>query len=531
MRICSKLLVLILGLATLVCQSPVTMAAPNSLDPDNCKLPYVNNREDYPPSTTRIGWPLTQERIPGSGIQRILVIPIDFSDSPSSETPESLMSKIVQPERVERFYSFQSNGSLTLQISVLKSVLRMPLKSDEYGFWNQSRDSWALDGPKLESDLNGVLGRFEKDFNYSSVAILVTGGSKAFKSMPASGWALTYRDQDFAFGQPNLKNVMYLNDKDGGSLSDVFIHEFGHLLGFVDLYSSGFLGDSTGPFDVMAYPWEKSKSFLGWNLWLKGWIKDSQVICLNFKSQVDSEIELSSLIGSGKTRLVILRESSSSAIAIEARLGSEYDQLGDSVGLLVYRIRSGAVSPERPVQIIPHKNTVTTKEFSPDFPDTERFRYAPLTQGKYLRERSLIIENREQSKTRVLAVLSWGSSANTRQRLIDNEVNAIAEKQLADRKAKEDAEAKLAKEAQTKSEAEAKLAKEAVAKSEAASKAATEASTALSLELEKVRKELSLLSSQMASLNTSLKAAQSENSSLRKRLATFCKVKPKPKGC
>jgi hypothetical protein len=455
------------GVLSSVFQAIPSFAAPNALDPVNCKIPYVNNRQGWPDDPVRIGWPLPQERMPGSGLQKILFLPIDFSDAPSKLTPEGLVSKVVQPENAKKFYSFQSNGSLTLQTDVHKSVLRMPQTSDEYGFWSQNRDSWILDGPKLDSDIRGVLGSFEKNFNYSSVVILVTGGSKAFNAMGTNGWAVIYGERDLAFGQPNLKNTMYLVDRDGSSMSDVFIHELGHNLGFIDLYSMGYKGDSTGPFDVMAYPGESSKSFLGWNQWLKGWIKESQVVCLNSDVLADSEIALSSLIGNGETRLIVIKESSSSAIVVEARLETEFDQMGENAGLLVYRIRPNAVRPERPVQIIPHKNIATTKAFSPDFRDTERFRSAPLTEGKYLREGSIIIENQKQSKTLVRTLISWGLNANTRQQQIDSQAKAAAEL-----KAKQEAGAIAAAELKAKEEADAKAAAELKVKLEAAAKAA-----------------------------------------------------------
>jgi M6 family metalloprotease-like protein len=457
-----------IGVLSLILQPTLSYAVPNSIDVVNCKLPHVSNTVGFP-SLVRIGFPLPQERVQGSGVQRTLFVPIDFPDAPSKETPEGLISKIVQPENARKFYSLQSNGLLTLQNDVHKSVLRMPQKSDEYGNWSKNNDSWALDGPKLDSDIRQALGSFGKNFSYSSVAIVVTGESKAFKSMGASGWALSYGEEGFFFGQPNLKNVMYLVDKDGSSLSDVFIHEFGHLLGFIDLYSTGYLGDSTGPFDVMAYSWERSKSFLGWNLWLKGWIKDTQVVCLNSNALTDSEITLSSLIGNGETRLIVIKESTNSAIVIEARLETEYDQLGENAGLLVYRIRPGAVRPERTVQIIPHKNPSTTKEVSPDFHDVERFRNAPLAEGKYIRERFLLVENQGQSKNEVRTLVSWGLNANTRQRQIDGQSKAAAEL-----KAKQEADAKAAAELKVKQDAEAKAAAELKAKQEADARAAAE---------------------------------------------------------
>lgn len=542
MRTRSTLSVLVLSLATLVGQSTVTMAATIGIEPANCRLPFVDNRASVPPSTVRIGWPLPQERIPGNGLQKILILPIDFSDAPSKETPESLISKVVKPEVAKKFYSLQSNGSLTLQFDNRSSVHRMQNKSEEYGFWNKNKTGWGLYSDKFGSEMGQVLKDLEPTFTYSSLVILVTGGSAAWKSWGVPGVANTYPDSYGAYGQLNLKNVIFLIDNDGSNLDWTFVHELGHLLGFVDLYSSGYMADSTGPFDVMAHHWEKSRSLLGWNLWLKGWIKDSQVVCLDYRSQANSEISLSPLIGNGETRLIVIKESANSAIVIEARRDTEYDSLGKNAGLLVYRIKPNALWPERYVQIIPHNNAITSRGISPDFSDTERFLSAPVTEGMYLRNLGLLIENKKQSNSEILTQLFWFSNADTRQREIDNKLKAIADKELADRKAKEELDAKTAAELKAKQELDAKTAAELKAKQDAAVNALLADSQKLILEqaakITSLEEQFRVLSEsvggfqgQVSQLNSKLTAALASLKSANAKIKKICAVKPKPKGC
>jgi hypothetical protein len=303
---------------------------------------------------------------------------------------------------------------------------------------------------------------------------------------------------------------MFLIDNDGSNLDWIFVHELGHLLGFVDLYSSGYMADSTGPFDVMAYHWEKSKSFLGWNLWLKGWIKDSQVVCLNYRSQTNSEISLSSLIGNGETRLIVIKESANSALVVEARRDSEYDSLGKNAGLLVYRIKPNALWPERYVQIIPHNNAITARVISPDLSDTERFLSAPVTEGMYLRNLGLLIENKKQSNSEILTQLFWFSNADTRQREIDNKLKVNTDKELADRKVKEDLDAKAAADLKSKQDA---------------------AVNALEQQLRVLSESVGGLQDQVSQLNSQLTAALASLKSANAKIKKICAAKPKPKGC
>ena len=176
------------------------------------------------------------------------------------------------------------------------------------------------------------------------------------------------------------------------------------------------------------------------------------------------------------------------------------------------------------------------------------------------------------------ANLAFEAATQVAEELQKRQKNADSEKELAnanktkaeadakfarEAQAKAEADAKFAKEAQAKAETDAKFAKEAQAKAETDSKAAqsiaeenvrnsqaqlrvandalakseeaarvlSEANNSSSKEIEKLQKELSSLSSQITTLTTSVKSLQTSNSSLSKKLAVICKVKPKPKGC
>lgn len=462
----------------------VAQANPVTIDIEKCKIPHVNINPGLLERGTRIGWPLTSARISGSGSQKILVLPIDFSDAAAKQSSSMLLSNVVQPELAKRFYSVQSNGALSLDIAVHPTVHRMQMESDQYGSWSAAKTSWGLNSDKISKEIEAVLARNYANVEFAALAILVTGGSSAWKAWGAGGVALTADANSSFFGKTTLKNVMYLIDSDGTAIGDTFIHELGHLFGFVDLYAAGYMGDSTGPFDVMAYPWEKSKSFLGWNLWLKGWVQDSQVVCMNYANQPTSEVSLTSVTMNSGTRLIVIRESAGSVIVVEARLNTEYDKLASDAGLLVYRVQPGATWPERFVQIIPHSNEITAKGISPDFPDAQRFLKATITNGKYLRERYLLIENRQQSATAATVALAWFNEAITLQRQLDG--RAVVP---------------------------------------------TQVQTASALELAQLRSQLSRLETQLISVNESMESLKLKNVALSKRIASICKPRPKPRGC
>jgi len=533
-------------------------ASPKILSPDECKLGQLKQRIQIIPNleayaiygeNTRIGFPLAEERVSGKGTQKVFILPIDFTDAASQVTPSDALEYFIEPKKAISYYSMMSIGELNLEFIVPKNIHRMRYNSDDYGYWNSSKTSWGLDSNKFNSEIEEVIQSYKNDFQYSSLVLLVLGKSQAWKAWGAPGVAQTASNNQYFYGLSTLQNVIFLVDQGGERLGDVFLHEFGHLLGFVDLYSRGYVGDSTGPFDVMAYHWEKSKTLLAWNLWLKGWIPDDKVVCVQHLNQASSQIRLDKIGTEGNKRMIVIKESATSVVVIEPRLNTEFDKLGSDEGILVYRVTPNSVYPEKWIQIIPHLNPTTLTPISSKISDVERYIKALVPVGSYVRTKYFLVENVSQDKSGISLSLFWDREANDRQNEIDDALNAKNAQILkdievakatkaAEEKALQESLLKKAKDAQTiaetnaqNSQIELRAAKDALARSEETVKISSDSNNALKKELEKLQSDLSSFSNQIATLTNSLKSLQTSNSSLSKKLAVICKVKPKPKGC
>ncbi len=476
--------------STLLSFTPASLARmPDELAVTECKLKQLEIRRTIGSNSfsvsggaVRIGFPLSTFRVSGVGNQNVLVLPIDFSDVPSELGSVDAFEYFIEPKKVNKFYSIMSDSALNLTFSVYPKVHRMKLKSEDYGSWTQGRKSWGLFADVFNSEITNVLNEYQSERQYSSLAILVLGKSDAWKAWGNGGSAITSNDAaNYFYGQNNLRNSIFLVDEEGVGIGDLFIHEFGHLLGFVDLYATpDSVGNSTGPFDVMAYHWANSKTFLTWNLWLKGWIPDDRVVCLQYRTQVTSQVYLDKIGTNTGKRMIVIKEDDSSAIVIEPRLNTEFDLLGENTGILVYRVTPMPVAQKGYIQIIPHANEVTNSPIA--MSDTKRFSKAPIPTGEYVQMNSLLIENFTQNSNGINVGLHWGDDASKRKNeLDDSKSKAAAElkaKQEAEAaawlKAKQEAEAKAAAELKAKQEAEAKAAAELKAKQEAEAKAAVE---------------------------------------------------------
>jgi M6 family metalloprotease-like protein len=483
--------------------------------------------QDYFSRALRLGFPKNPARVPSIGETKNLILVVDFPDALLTESIDSAVENIISPRIVEDFFYKNSNGRFKPKFTTFPKVIT--LNSLEKSFAENATGGFFRDGVQQDQRLifEAVkIARTQGNLEgYSSINILIP------TAMSMGYYGGAHIDLPINLGNQTIYNTQMLGGTIGTVKSyvpswKVFAHEYGHLLGMYDYYVPRMVnsGKSPGPFDLMGNTSGTANSFFGFQRWVQGWFDDSEVIC---DVTINGAIEhtLSPLNQVAGKRLYVHPLDGSTALVVEYRTDSDFDSLRENAGLLVYTIDMKVASGKGSISIQPSEQDLISNPSS----DVERYSTAPLSTGQSVQVKDFVIFAEDVSKNQA-SFRVFTRAEYSFQQEVKSKANAKL-KVAQDLQAKAEFEAKLAKEAQTKSEAEAKLAKEAVVKSEAASKAATEASAALSLELEKVRKELSLLSSQIASLNTSLKAAQSENSSLRKRLATFCKVKPKPKGC
>ena len=114
----------------------------------------------------------------------------------------------------------------------------------------------------------------------------------------------------------------------------------------------------------------------------------------------------------------------------------------------------------------------------------------------------------------------------------DAQGKAEAEAKLAkDAQTKAEADAKLAKDAQTKAEADAKLAKDAQTKAEADFKSSQAILSQIQAETSKLKADFEVIRVQTSELVSMSTLLQKQNDTLKKKLSVICKAKPKPKGC
>ena len=131
----------------------------------------------------------------------------------------------------------------------------------------------------------------------------------------------------------------------------VTAHELGHAwIGFEDLYSFENQSLFLGAWDIMQLALlVTGPELTAWNRWLAGWLDDSQVRCVSgsgttghFVAPVEGP--------SSQPRVVVVPTGVNSAVVIETRRISEYDQAGDKV--VVYSVDTGVQSGFGPIRLV-----------------------------------------------------------------------------------------------------------------------------------------------------------------------------------
>ncbi|MDN3293745.1 M6 family metalloprotease domain-containing protein [Streptomyces ficellus] len=142
---------------------------------------------------------------------------------------------------------------------------------------------------------------------------------------------------------------------------NVLAHETGHVFDLPDLYhrpmdGKGDWDTHVGDWDVMGSQFALAPELFGWHKWKLGWLDRQQVHCV--EEPGSSRFTLEPLAAAPErgvsvgTRLAVVRTGDNSALAIEAREATGNDGGTCTEGVLIYRVRTDAVSGAGPVEVV-----------------------------------------------------------------------------------------------------------------------------------------------------------------------------------
>jgi len=271
MRIRALVLVQVFALLAMLGATPNAVAAPIS----DCKI------ATSPRELVSLGFPVLPERLRDK--PKLLVIPFRLKDRPTyAFTQADRAEYTAAVTQIERLSGGKSKPEL-----IFNEVIDIPdtvgdmitLRMNQQNSYNQDEtiSTWgfvrrivSLSDQKIDfTGINGVILHGSSDSNQTGIA-----EAMMFQLNPTRQWFRPVETQE-----GKILNAV-LMDKQYGSAT--IAHEILHLYGLTDLY-----GTQSGPGDASIMAMISADSLLNYEKWVLGWLPDTQVQCINEKTEID----------------------------------------------------------------------------------------------------------------------------------------------------------------------------------------------------------------------------------------------------
>ena len=258
---------------------------------------------------------------------RVLVVPISVRDYLFSEEDLKLAETGVM--KSAEFWNSMSYGKFNLESTILPK--------ESWPIIDETAEQLGLisSGPMTDYQafVEMAMTRLSQKTDTSKFDVF-------FVALPAVN--------DFLMGQGIKLSEGFISDKvgrqnaiivGGGYLNfwEVTAHELGHAgFGLEDLYSFEKQSNIFGEWDIMQMAiLVPSKEITSWSRWIAGWLKDSQVQCLEKQDSATLFIEPIE-VASTQPKMIVVRTSPNSVLVAESRRNLGYDVSGSSI--LIYTV-------------------------------------------------------------------------------------------------------------------------------------------------------------------------------------------------
>lgn len=353
---------------------PITLVpAPVVTDVEPCRLRAPSVIPDH-----SLGFPRPGVRLRSTGNVKLLVVFVDFPDSPATRSVDSVYSMI--SPTAQQMFAAMSYGKLQLELIPIKKWQRLPRQSVQY---RMSRGADFVTHREYVVDaLNSAAGQVDPS-GFDGFVIITNPDTSAFNFGPgftpnSDYWAATALGRRWLNGTTSGTDLSYwgypwLN------------HELGHTMGLTDLYA--FTGPThrwVGEWSLMGLNNARGRELFAWERWYLDWLENSQIVCT---TGTPVTATLSPIERPGGQKMIAVRIDDQRVLVAESRRKEGFDSGIQQEGVLVYVVDSHIRSGQGPVKVLPINETDSTKMLAPLLPGQsitfERFRVTNLQRSTY----------------------------------------------------------------------------------------------------------------------------------------------------
>lgn len=311
-----------------------------------CALPRTDAHHSLGLDTWNTAYPRPVRRLDA------LMVFLSFPDSRPLIDPDALAADYFPA--TSHFFRRASYGKFTLRPHPRREWVRMPHASTAYAI----RRDWAPE--RRAAYLRDALAAADPVVDFSRYDIVYLVADPDAPGVDSDATKVVNFSTPLRADGAAIKRVVTVFERHPPD-RNVLAHETGHVFDLPDLYhrpmdGKGDWDTHVGDWDVMGSQFALAPELFGWHKWKLGWLDRRQVHCMGESGSSRFTLEpLAAVPESGAsvgTRLAVVRTGSTSALAIEARGATGNDHGACTEGVLIYRIRTDAVSGAGPVEVI-----------------------------------------------------------------------------------------------------------------------------------------------------------------------------------
>lgn len=288
------------------------------------------------------------QHIRPQGTIRPLMIFVDFPDAPATEDVQQRYDSYA-PAR--DWYRTASYGRFDLRFDPVMRWIRMPRPSTAYqlkrGYSAEAQARYIHDAVAAAKSADPSIDLAA----HPLVEIVATLNAKAIKTEATS----TYPAEagPIPVGDAQVRTATTFFGDDWKLKYRVVVHETGHIFGLPDLYPA--TGDSTentsyvGENDVMGEEIGAQPDFLAWHKQKLGWLAPGQIDCVTTPGTTEHHI--SPVETAGGTKMTVIPNGPTSAVAVEVRAKEGVDREACRTGVLVYSVDTTVPTGEGPIRV------------------------------------------------------------------------------------------------------------------------------------------------------------------------------------
>jgi M6 family metalloprotease-like protein len=349
------------------------LAATPHLGTHNFVPPMPQFSSESPDLNYTIPFPVPRPA-PILGETRVLVIAVEFSDYNHTMSTQQITNQTIN--QLNAYYGHISYGATSVSGTVVGWV-RLPHKMAYYGsdngpFIDDQNSDMYPDTWQLLKDAAPMITNQVNIADYQEIIVLHAGTGEESSKVERDIWSVTFLGQPVETPQGTFDRFAIVPESQARGLGTlgVYTHEFGHLLGLPDLYSSTI--EEVGQWDIMARgawngnpPGSSPAEMLAWDRIFLGWITPEHIVNVVKQSRMNVTLDPIEDPSSG-VQVVKAQTSSQNSkqyYLVEVRQKIGYDKPLPSTGVLITYVDEGKSNPVKVIDAVQTSSTLNDAPF------------------------------------------------------------------------------------------------------------------------------------------------------------------------